>query len=675
MHPIRYVPLAVLLALLTASASAQPFDPVRTILGESPGERFGTSIASGDVDGDGFGDVLVRRGSPYADSNVPTPDASLDLFFGEPGFPAAGLTRADAALTLTSPIPGDQSYGTDFALGDLTGDGFDEIVVGAPGDGTNGPLSGAVYVYCGGPALDATPDVIIYGPPNLNDIDDEGMALGREVALGDLNGDGVADLVAFGYTTGSIRSEAYVFLGGAGFCTGAPRILQAATDADALVRIRGSEIASGHLALGDVNGDGLLDIAILDTGYHISGLGLPGSPEFPARGAVFVFYSSAALPALRENENADVRFAGGGLVDPEDEYESLILLTRPLAFGDLDGDGFDDLAVGGALREGGGTPSEERFVYVFYGGAALPAVVYAIDADSRLAFDARQLEIGDPDGDGTNDLLALTAGGTIYSFTGGAPFPPTLLASARAYTLPGGPFAVLANVNGGACPGLGAGDPTFSSLRGRALFYTCEGVDTTPPECGRIVIERDAQGQLTAIASSASDPESGIMALTFTRLRNLRGYAQGEGPFTEGQGMSFGIPYPTTVAFRGERINFSAGGALLVTVYNGVQLSSVCDPVIAQLSATAPEATSLAAPYPNPASGPVVLRFALAEAGAVALTVYDVAGREVVRLVEAEMEAGHYEATWAAVDLAAGTYVVRLAAGRAAHTQRLTLVR
>jgi hypothetical protein len=685
MYPLRVTYPLVLLSLFAVSASAQPFNPPAPIVGEAPGDAFGTAVAAGNVNGDAFGDVLVRRGSSFLSADEPGENTELDLFLGASGFPAPGLTAAAAALTFSNPSDGDHNFGYSFALGDLTGDGVDEVVVGAPGDDTNGVLSGAVYVYCGGPAMDTTPDVIIYGPVNpaseTGDFGDEfRMAIGTDLAVGDVDGDGIADLVVLGHFRFSTLGVAYVFPGAGDFCDGAPRVLQADVDATARVEIRPASglFTTFFLRLGDLNGDGLLDIAVLDN-TDDSKLNLPEDPGSMIDGVLYVFYSSPVLPAFREATDADVYIVGAGLFDESDDYDegfapSLLSLDGPFAIGDLDGDGHADIAIAGRRLDPVDYSTAEHLVFVFYGGGALPQLVLADDADARVELHARHLAIGDPDGDGTDDLLASSAGGTLYAFAGGAPFPPVVPAAARAYTLPGGPFAVLTNPNGGTCPGLGVGEPSFGGT-GRAQIHTCAAVDNTPPECGRIVVERDDQGRLTAVASSATDPESGIMGLVFTRLQNLRGYAQGEGPYAQGNGVWFPQPYPTSVSFRGERISFSAGGALLVTVYNGFQLSSVCDPVIAQLSATAPEATSLSVPYPNPASGPVVFRFALAEPGTVALTVYDVAGREVARLVESEMEPGHYEATWAAQDLAAGAYVVRLAAGHSVHTQRLTLVR
>jgi hypothetical protein len=99
-----------------------------------------------------------------------------------------------------------------------------------------------------------------------------------------------------------------------------------------------------------------------------------------------------------------------------------------------------------------------------------------------------------------------------------------------------------------------------------------------------------------------------------------------------------------------------------------------------RLQVEAPRAFTLAPAYPNPFSGRATLAFELPEASRVTLTVYDVLGREVVRLAEGEREPGRHEAVWAAGEAASGVYVVRLVAEtedgrRVAKAQRMTRVR
>ena len=84
---------------------------------------------------------------------------------------------------------------------------------------------------------------------------------------------------------------------------------------------------------------------------------------------------------------------------------------------------------------------------------------------------------------------------------------------------------------------------------------------------------------------------------------------------------------------------------------------------------------ALAVPAPNPTAGTARVAFALPEAGAVRVSVYDVRGREVAVLAARPFEAGRHEVVLDAGRLAAGVYVVRLAATGRVLTQRATVVR
>ena len=85
-----------------------------------------------------------------------------------------------------------------------------------------------------------------------------------------------------------------------------------------------------------------------------------------------------------------------------------------------------------------------------------------------------------------------------------------------------------------------------------------------------------------------------------------------------------------------------------------------------------PAAFTLAAPYPNPFNPRTTVRFAVPEASAVRVGVYDVLGRRVAVLAEGMRGAGWHEVVWEARGLASGLYVVRLEAER--HVEARTVV-
>ena len=202
-----------------------------------------------------------------------------------------------------------------------------------------------------------------------------------------------------------------------------------------------------------------------------------------------------------------------------------------------------------------------------------------------------------------------------------------------------------------------------------------EPEDTEAPVCGPITVDRSGPGR---VLSSATD-NVGIVRATFTRLRNLDGFIDAAGPFSQGD--VYDLPAPaTSIAIEGVRVDVTNNrAALLVRVEDAAGNAADCDPVIDQLSSTS-DVTSLGQSAPNPATGPMSIPFSLAEPGPVRLAVYDMLGREVSVLIDGDLGPGTYEVTWDGADevgrsMAAGTYVYRLEAGPFSASRRLTIVR
>ncbi len=162
-----------------------PLEQAIQVVGAQSWGRAGQSLAAtGDLDGDGHGDLWV--GAPGSNSGVAQPGSvhlMTDVF---------SATVADLGITYTGEINRDQ-FGASIATGDANGDGVPDLLVGAPFNELAGEEAGAVYLFLGphqGIASASDADLVLRGRPLYQ--------LGQSVALVDLDGDGLDEIVAGG---------------------------------------------------------------------------------------------------------------------------------------------------------------------------------------------------------------------------------------------------------------------------------------------------------------------------------------------------------------------------------------------------------------------------------------------------------------------------------------------
>jgi len=171
--------------------------PSTTLTGEGSNNDFGWSVApAGDVNGDGYADVVVGAWG-YPDAGY---TGRAYVYLGG----QSGLATAPAT-TLTGEAAGNYFGYSVATAGDVNGDGYADVVVGAYGYGAN---TGRAYVYLGGSTGTASTPTTLTGAA--------GTVFGISVATaGDVNGDGYADVVigASGYSDSTGR--AYLYLGSA----------------------------------------------------------------------------------------------------------------------------------------------------------------------------------------------------------------------------------------------------------------------------------------------------------------------------------------------------------------------------------------------------------------------------------------------------------------------------
>jgi hypothetical protein len=164
--------------------------------GDGPDRHFGFTVANvGDVNADGRADVIVC-------------DDRYKQFVGRVYVYAGGPTGLSTGpIWIATGESADSSFGRSVAgVGDVNGDGYSDVVVGAP-DYDNS--TGRVYFYAGGPGgLRADPMMILTGEKRQ---DDFGWALG---GAGDINGDGYDDVIVGADRFNNLTGRAYIYLGG-----------------------------------------------------------------------------------------------------------------------------------------------------------------------------------------------------------------------------------------------------------------------------------------------------------------------------------------------------------------------------------------------------------------------------------------------------------------------------
>jgi len=281
---------------------------------------------SGDVNGDGCDDIVLGS---YGNDEGGSTAGKVYLFFGRDGGWDGDMNLSDADASFIGEGANDRAGIAVTNSGDINGDGFDDIVIGADEYEPMGGERGRAYIILGrtGPWYQdrdlSTADVRIWGEYDENEF-------GRSVSTGgDINGDGYDDLrigaPRFEATSTNYSGKSYLILGG-------PRLsgfIYASSGVDASFIGAGDDEYCGWdgSISGDVNGDGLDDMLIGARNYKINS---------NYKGRTYLLLGSRTGWSRDVTlTSADATFIGVG---------SFSGWTVSIA-GDLDSDGFDDIAI------------------------------------------------------------------------------------------------------------------------------------------------------------------------------------------------------------------------------------------------------------------------------------------------------------------------------------------
>lgn len=441
-----YVVLFVLVVSLCSSANS--YELVGVMLGESSGDQYGRAFCNLDFNDDGYQDLVAS--APAADY-AGTSSGRIYIYYGGPG--------ADMVADLIIDGSASSFFGKALAsAGDFNGDGVEDLLVGAPFYDVPATSAGAAYLYYGGQSPDVGVDVVFAGEVAS---DYFGIAV---AGGGDFNNDGWGDIAVGAYKADwdsfSDAGKLYVYYGGPGGDTTADQLLAGEAD---------GERFGYAVTMGDFTGDGVDDIAV--GAYSFDGTEVN-------QGRIYVFNGNATPDAVPDHTITGVyggdKFGwslAGGLIN-NDAYTDIVMGT--------DGYVISNFSAGR--------------VYVFDGGPTLddvPSYTYDLGNAANDYLGSSVTAGVDINSDGSHDFMAgmpgngsggVSAGGAIL-FAGGASIAvdTTILGESANESLGQSVFFWPDfGSDGSSGIGFGGGATGYDDFRGRAKMYRAEGSGSGP---------------------------------------------------------------------------------------------------------------------------------------------------------------------------------------------------
>ncbi|HEX5029902.1 MAG TPA: FG-GAP-like repeat-containing protein, partial [Candidatus Eisenbacteria bacterium] len=335
--------------------------------GNQAAAQFGAAVSTaGDVNGDGYDDVMV--GAPNFDTTL-TDEGKAFLYLG-----GAGGLAASPAWTTVGGIVGASHGASVSTAGDVNGDGYADVIVGAP---QLTPGLGFATAFLGSATgLAPSPSWIVQSSQS-------GAQFGKSVdSAGDVNGDGFADVIIGAPFHDSLTTDAgraLVYLGSASGLATTPTWTKDGSEF-------GGRLGWSVSGAGDTNGDGYADVIV-------------GTPfAFTAHVDVYLGYNLGVLttaaftaPATGTSQQSQWGLSVAGV-------------------GDINGDGFADVAVGSPWFDQDQSENKYGWAYVYYGSATGLNVNFgsAMTSSPQLPNDRFGFSVagaGDINGDGYADFV------------------------------------------------------------------------------------------------------------------------------------------------------------------------------------------------------------------------------------------------------------------------------
>eukprot|EP00041_Stephanoeca_diplocostata_P018734 m.395552 g.395552 ORF g.395552 m.395552 type:complete len:614 (+) comp21103_c0_seq1:617-2458(+) len=375
------------------------------VSGIADGSEFGSAMSPlGDIDGDGVFDLVV--GASFDSEDGDARGAVWVLLLNIDGTVNTSQKISDTQGSFTGQLDDFDNFGRSVAnVGDLNGDGVVDIVVGAPSDDDGGNNRGAMWILF----LDTAGMVISH--QKISDIDglfagilNDDDNFGASVAtFGDLDGDGVVD-IAVGApgddSGGSARGAVWLLLLNTDGTVKAHHKISDTAGSFTGGLVDGDDFGASVASVGDLNGDGVVDIAV----------GAPGNGDGGSdSGAVWVLFLNAdgTVLAYQKISETSGRFPGG--LNGSDSFGASVS-----TIGDWDRDGVMDIVVGapgdddgvssagamwGLLLNSNGTVKDFQKFSRTHG-------LFTGDLDDSDFFGYSVAIVGDLDGDGLSEVAS-----------------------------------------------------------------------------------------------------------------------------------------------------------------------------------------------------------------------------------------------------------------------------